>query len=118
MNTATPALISLEREAPRTSNAKKRGILFGSLAAVGCAVACSIPLIAGAGALSLSAGALGGERAFFAVALLSLGVVTGVVWLRRRRAAKAAAAHAAATGQTPDACSTDHACAGSGCGCS
>ena len=133
VNTSTPALISLDQTPasaapaatgePAGSSSKKRGMIIGSVAVLGCAIACSVPLLLGAGAISLSAGAIGGEQAFFAVALVSLGVVAGVVWFRRRRAAKAAAlraatAHATGTAVTADACSTDHGCAGSGCGCS
>lgn len=125
MSTSLTNATTTSSSSPRKRNRlRKRGALTGALVLGACAVACSIPLIAGAGILSLGAGAFGGTRAFFAVALLSLLAITGVVWVRRRRASQAADAHAIShrdnNAAESDSCKSDHTCAGSGggCGCS
>lgn len=120
----TPTSVSADAETLTTDSParRKRNIVAGALVLGACAVACSIPLLAGAGIITLGAGALGGTQGFFAAGLVSLVVIMGVWTVRRRRAVKAAAAHAAAHeaahAAEPDSCRSDHSCAGSGCGCS
>jgi hypothetical protein len=100
--------------APNEPRKSKRPAIVGSIVIASCAVACSIPLIAGAGALGITAGLVGG-----AVAWIAVGVAVAVAaWgLWRRRSASRLQAASVKADAAPDACSVDRSCAGSGCGC-
>jgi hypothetical protein len=88
--TTTRAEATLTSSAPTTSSTRKGGLAIAGIAAA-CALACSLPLIVGAG-LFASVGAFAIGTPWVAIALLAVAGASAAWWFRRRRTAMAAAA--------------------------
>lgn len=96
---------------PNKGRAAKRGGIAALALIAGCALACSLPVLIGVGAVS-SIGAFIGGWQIAGIALIAVALAGGAWWFVRRRQANARRAQAVAGGQADNSCATTCGCGG------